>query len=119
MSRLHSINAVVGPVVATLRPDILPWHPNPARLTPPAAAAPSLEDAYHHGSARLASLVSRLTQAPPEMRVGTVDLATTQRSAWSETAESDMGRDEYKRAVERTKEYILSGDVFQLVLSHR
>lgn len=53
------------------------------------------------------------------MSVGRVDLSTAKRSDWSETAESNMGKEAYKEAVAATKEYIQSGDVFQLVLSHR
>jgi len=79
----------------------------------------TLEGAYADGRARLDALLGRLTSVPPPLKSGVVEVDTAKRSEWSATAESNMGKGAFLDAVGRTKEYIQSGDVFQLVLSHR
>ncbi|CAG9466433.1 unnamed protein product [Pedinophyceae sp. YPF-701] len=78
-----------------------------------------VEAAYRDGRARLSALAQRMEGAPPTLQSARLSLSTTERSSWSETAESDMGKQGYLDGVAKTKEYIQSGDVFQLVLSHR
>lgn len=69
-------------------------------------------DTYEHAVERLDDVASRLARpisyAPSE-------LATTDVP----TPPSSMEQSAYEGAVERAKEYILSGDIFQVVLSHR
>ena len=79
-------------------------------------ADPSETDAYERGQARLAELMEQLRQ-PITPRRG-LDL-----SALGETAEptfrSSFSREDYERAVDTIKEYILAGDCMQVVPSQR
>ncbi len=49
----------------------------------------------------------------------TVKLPPSAKNAEPLKATSDVGKEAYCRAVEKAKEYILAGDVFQVVLAHR
>ena len=82
----------------------------------------TLEAAYDAGKARLDEMVRLLTAAaspmeqqaiahPPEH----VDLAAPPR----ELPVSSMGQGGYQRAVEKAKQYIAAGDIFQVVPSQR
>jgi len=77
----------------------------------------SLEAAYLSGRSELSQLKQSLTRrgSPPLMHAD-VDIDTSKRPA---VARSNMSKEEFLAAVEKTKEYILSGDIFQLVLSQR
>eukprot|EP00951_Prasinocladus_malaysianus_P047259 scaffold649617_cov32-Prasinocladus_malaysianus.AAC.1 len=77
----------------------------------------SVEAAYRSGKSELADLKKRITtiNAPP-LVTGHVKLDTSKRPP---LAKSNMSKDAFLAAVEKTKEYILSGDIFQLVLSQR
>mmetsp|Transcript_32624 Transcript_32624/g.92503 ORF Transcript_32624/g.92503 Transcript_32624/m.92503 type:complete len:640 (-) Transcript_32624:377-2296(-) len=77
----------------------------------------SLEAAYTFGQEELSDLRDRITKnSPPSLAHGDVDIDTSQRP---KTAQSNMTKDGFLAAVQKTKEYILSGDIFQLVLSQR
>jgi anthranilate synthase component 1 len=69
-----------------------------------------LEAEYQSALERIEELEARLSDPiePPEGRGGT-----------RAKMRSNLGRDEFERAVERAKEYIAAGDVFQVVLSQR
>src|SRR5581483_122835 len=74
--------------------------------------------AYASASARIDEIVATLSRPSPPLRpldpdppAAAIDDASPLRS--------NTTRDAYKRAVERAKEYILAGDVFQVVLSQR
>ncbi|KAL4430388.1 hypothetical protein ABPG77_002194 [Micractinium sp. CCAP 211/92] len=77
----------------------------------------SAEEAYLAGKRRLAATTAKIAnQNAPQLINGKVSLSLSQRPR---TATSNMTKEEFLSAVEATKEYIQSGDVFQLVLSQR
>jgi anthranilate synthase component 1 len=70
---------------------------------------------YHDACARVDRLVERLQQ-------GVADLQLTDITPIGETrraSRSNFGPGEYERAVDKCKEYIKAGDIFQVVLSQR
>jgi anthranilate synthase component 1 len=75
---------------------------------------PSKEDAYQQGQARLLAIAQQLQQSDYQLPV---------EKAPSTMTESDFvssfGQDAFKAAVDRVKEYILAGDVMQVVPSQR
>ncbi len=80
-------------------------------------ADPAMEDALPKALARLEELVTRLRQPMPplpEVVLGGADCAKLE-----EQAESDISQPQYEAAVERVKEYVLAGDVMQVVPSRR
>ncbi|MEM1423809.1 MAG: chorismate-binding protein [Planctomycetota bacterium] len=82
-----------------------------ARVAPGA----DIDAAYRDASERLARLVDRLEDhAARPLRSGRAD---TERGSGDVT--SNLTRDEHARMVERAKEYIRAGDVFQVVLGQR
>lgn len=78
-------------------------------------ANPEVENAFEKATERLDDLAKKLQnpapQLPPLQMVG--------ESATERAFTSHMGEDGYKRAVNRIKEYTLSGDVMQVVPSQR
>ena len=76
----------------------------------------SLDDAFRDGKNRLETLTRKL-QERPNLAFGYVDLSLQQRPNKPEN--SNFTEEEFMKAIEATKEHILSGDVFQLVLSQR
>lgn len=77
----------------------------------------SLRAAYDAGKQRLQSLVQRLSNPPPSFAPAQVDMALSQLPA--PPGKSNMTKQQFLDAVLAAKEYILSGDIFQLVLSQR
>jgi anthranilate synthase component I len=80
-------------------------------------ADPAVEDALQLAQQRLRELVKRLPQpmAPlPEVVLSAADNAELERQA-----ESDFTQEQYEQGVERVKEYVLAGDVMQVVPSQR
>ena len=80
-------------------------------------ADPAVEDALANALARLGELVARLRQpmSPlPEVVLGGADCAKLE-----EQADSDISQSRYEEAVDRVKEYVLAGDVMQVVPSRR
>ena len=78
----------------------------------------SVEAAYEQGVASLDALVNRVETPPdvrPELAVGEVDL----QSPPPALPTSNMGEGGYQNAVEKCKEYIAAGDIFQVVPSQR
>jgi anthranilate synthase component 1 len=78
---------------------------------------PSAENALERARQRLQELVARLPQpmAPlPEVR-----LDASESEELEQQAESDFTQEQYEAAVERVKEYVLAGDVMQVVPSRR
>jgi len=75
---------------------------------------PEIDDAFNKAKQRLDSLVARLHDAIPDTR---------STSGNSNIKESDFvtgfKQDEFESAVERIKQYIVEGDVMQVVLSQR
>jgi anthranilate synthase component 1 len=76
--------------------------------------AARVRDAYDQAAARIEALASRLA-APSLLRPVRVDLPAHSVDRF----ESNFTRESFERAVERCKEYIRAGDVFQVVLSQR
>ncbi|KAL2892048.1 Anthranilate synthase alpha subunit 2 chloroplastic [Bienertia sinuspersici] len=78
----------------------------------------SVEEAYKDGIDRLEYLLSRVHDiVTPKLPPGSINLHT--RLFGSSLKMSNMNSEEYKSAVLQAKEHILSGDIFQIVLSQR
>ncbi|AWI78197.1 anthranilate synthase component I [Parazoarcus communis] len=80
------------------------------KLTLVVYAEPEVPGAYKRAQKRLQDLLGRL-RAP-------VQIPTETRAA-SAPAESSFGEDAFKDAVRRAKQYIVDGDIMQVVLSQR
>ena len=80
-------------------------------------ADPSQPDAFDAASARLDELVAALDR--PLQPFPRVSLAGADGSALEARARSSLSQQEYERAVERVKEYVLAGDAMQVVPSQR
>ena len=78
-------------------------------------ADPSATNAYVQAQARLDELVQRMQQAAPLYGRGKRTAEIHNESDFV----SDFARDAYETAVERIKDYIIDGDVMQVVLSQR
>ena len=78
-------------------------------------ADPSNENAYQSAQRRLDSLVEKLAQPLPE----TVPLDLDGEGMEEGAFRSHFGEDAFKGAVARVKDYILAGDVMQVVPSQR
>ncbi len=80
-------------------------------------ADPGVEDAFECAQQRLQALVARLPEpmpALPEVVLNPPDSAGVES-----LAESNFTQDAYEAMVERVKEYVLAGDVMQVVPSQR
>jgi len=75
----------------------------------------SVEAAYEAGCAELDQLVSRFEADPIALPAGELDLGTSPPPV----ERSNMTRADYEAMVERAKQYISAGDIFQVVLSQR
>jgi len=80
-------------------------------------ADPAGEGAYEQARARLEELVARLPEPMPPLPQ--VVLHGADSSALEQQAESHFTRAAYYEAVEKVKEYVLAGDVMQVVPSQR
>ena len=79
-------------------------------------ADPSQSDAFNSARQRLDQLARQLGQAVPTLPE--LDLAASDGIAEDDFV-SSMGEDNYKQAVETIKQYVLAGDVMQVVPSQR
>ncbi|MBI1354075.1 MAG: anthranilate synthase component I [Acidobacteria bacterium] len=70
-----------------------------------------LEAAYHEAGEKIAEIEQALAQPTP--------IPPHSASTGDIEVRSNIGREAYCKAVERAKEYILAGDIFQVVLSQR
>ncbi len=80
-------------------------------------ADPARDDALARAQQRLRELVARLPQ--PMAPLPEVVLGGAGSSELEQQAESDFTEQQYEAAVERVKEYVLAGDVMQVVPSRR
>jgi anthranilate synthase component 1 len=80
-------------------------------------ADPAQPDALQRADARLASLVQRLRQ--PMSPLPEVVLAGADSAELEQQSESDFTQERYYAAVDKVKEYVLAGDVMQVVPSQR
>ncbi|MCK9259703.1 MAG: anthranilate synthase component I [Azoarcus sp.] len=80
------------------------------KLTLVVYAEPEVPGAYKRAQKRLQDLLGRL-RAPVQI--------PTESRATSAPAESSFGEDAFKDAVRRAKQYIVDGDIMQVVLSQR
>ncbi len=80
-------------------------------------ADPNQPDALALAEARLAALVRQLPEPMPPLP--TVDLQAALDAELERQASSDFSYESYAAAVERVKEYVLAGDVMQVVPSQR
>ncbi len=78
-------------------------------------ADPSEADAYGRAQTRLDDLVAQVQAANPRYR----DSAATREVHGEKDFISGFTREGFEKAVERIKEYIIDGDVMQVVLSQR
>ena len=77
-------------------------------------ADPALPDAWANARARLRSLASNLAGPVPP-----IPETTTFEPPGEDDFVSEFGRENFMRAVERIRDYILAGDVMQVVLAQR
>jgi len=80
-------------------------------------ADPAQDNAYELAIERLAKLVKRLRE--PMAPLPEVVLQGADSSHLEQSMESDFSQAEYEASVEKVKEYILAGDVMQVVPSQR
>ena len=80
-------------------------------------ADPSEEDAYQRAQQRLQVLVERLRNSLPPLPEVSLDAADS--ALLEEQATSDFTQSEYEAGVDKVKEYVLAGDVMQVVPSQR
>ena len=76
--------------------------------------APDLEAEYARACRQVDELCTRL-QAPDDLAVTDIRVGGDPTLPWT----SDCTRAQYESAVEKSKEYIKAGDIFQVVLSQR
>ncbi|MBI3466741.1 MAG: chorismate-binding protein [Planctomycetes bacterium] len=74
-----------------------------------------LEIAYADACRRVDELVRELQQGAANLQLADIDLEGAATLPWT----SNFRREEFEAAVERSKEYIRAGDIFQVVLSQR
>jgi anthranilate synthase component 1 len=86
-------------------------------LVPPGAGEVELRDAYAAAAARLDALVDDLARPLPYLPAPPP--AETGEEAPVPEVSSSFGKGEYEVAVEAAREYILAGDIFQVVLAQR
>ena len=80
-------------------------------------ADPAQESALERAQLRLAELVARLPQ--PMAPLPDVVLDAAESAELEQQAESDFTREMYEASVDKVKEYVLAGDVMQVVPSQR
>ncbi|MFV0279085.1 MAG: anthranilate synthase component I [Parahaliea sp.] len=80
-------------------------------------ADPAQPDALARAGARLAELVAKLPE--PMRPLPPVNLGAALDEALERSAESDFSYNSYAAAVDRIKDYVLAGDVMQVVPSQR
>jgi anthranilate synthase component 1 len=80
-------------------------------------ADPALDRSMELADERLEELIARLREPMPPL--AEVVLAAADSSALEEQADSDFTQDMYEASVEKVKEYVLAGDVMQVVPSQR
>ncbi|MGB1141899.1 MAG: anthranilate synthase component I [Halioglobus sp.] len=80
-------------------------------------ADPSREDALDQAQARLDELVERLRQPMPPLPEVALDAADS--ATLEQQAQSHFTQPLYEEAVDKVKEYVLAGDVMQVVPSQR
>ncbi|WP_428937399.1 anthranilate synthase component I [Fontivita pretiosa] len=80
----------------------------------PAGSGNSTERAYRDACHRVDEIVQRLSQ-PPVSRLGEIDTEQPLTLPFS----SNMSRQQFEQAVEKSKQYIRAGDIFQVVPSQR
>jgi anthranilate synthase component 1 len=78
---------------------------------------PAAEGAFDSAQQRLGQLVARLRQPMPPLPDVALDAAASDEL--EQQAESDFTQDVYEAAVDKVKEYVLAGDVMQVVPSQR
>jgi len=76
-----------------------------------------IDAAYEAGVAALNRFVERLQTHSAVLPAGSIDLDLASRGGAA--MRSNMSREQFEAAVDRAKEYILAGDIFQVVLSQR
>ncbi|RMG34456.1 MAG: anthranilate synthase component I [Planctomycetota bacterium] len=74
-----------------------------------------LRSEYRRAARRVDELCEKLRESPPDLRLCDIDLSTEPDIPFR----SDFTQQEFEAAVERCKEYIRAGDIFQVVISQR
>ena len=94
----------------------------PARGEGAGIGAPDAKTAYEQATARLTACLRDLENPLPAHSFLNVDTEGSRAGAGADDAtppESNMTREQYHRAVEKAKDYIRAGDIFQVVPSQR
>jgi anthranilate synthase component 1 len=78
-------------------------------------AGDNLREAYDRAAARLDELVRQLESAPPALHLPDVRAEVRPGPEWA----ANVTRPQFEAAVEKCKDYIRAGDIFQVVLSQR
>ena len=87
-------------------------HASETTTGPPADA---LADAYAEACGRVDELVSQLDQGPVNLKTYDLDLKGKPTRGF----QSNFARHDFEAAVDKCKEYIRAGDIFQVVISQR
>src|SRR5262245_40155068 len=85
-----------------------------ARVRDEAGEELDIDHAYRDACRRVEEIVHRLSQ-PPVSKIGEIDTEKPVSLGFS----SNMTREQYEQAVEKGKQYIRAGDIFQFVPSQR
>jgi anthranilate synthase component I len=78
-------------------------------------AGENLREAYDRAAARVDELVRQLETAPPVLHLPDVRLDNRRGPEWT----ANVTRPQFEAAVEKCKDYIRAGDIFQVVISQR
>lgn len=84
-----------------------------------------VEEAYEKACERIDALIDKLLAAPPSVPLGQTTVTSPglpthlEQAAASDGLSSTMSREDFIAKVDRAKEYIRAGDIFQVVVSQR
>lgn len=95
--------------------EVLVFDNLSGKLTVIVHADPADDDAYKDACTRLDQLVGQLHQITPE----TEPMKLSGDSVREGQFKSSFGEDNFKQAIDKIKDYVLSGDTMQVVISQR
>ncbi len=75
----------------------------------------SLREAYDHACSRVDDVCRRLQQGTADLQLTDIGVAGQPKHDWK----SNFAREDFEQAVDKCKQYIRAGDIFQVVLSQR
>ena len=112
----HAINDPVGApdILLMVSEEVVIFDNLSGRLLVVSHADPSQPDAFHTAKARLAELTDKLHQELPAQPKESNSHTVTETEI-----PSSLPKAEFESAVDKCKQYIRDGDIFQVVLSQR